>query len=47
MEKLVELRENGKIGLKEFIEKKKEIKDWLFSLDYYLKGTRFEESDKD
>ncbi|MGJ7030572.1 hypothetical protein [Niabella hirudinis] len=39
---LIEARENGKLDTKEFLLKKKEIKDQLYSYDFFLKGTIFE-----
>ncbi len=39
---LEEQRENGKIDLKEYLTKKKEIKEMLDYYDYWLKNTRFE-----
>jgi hypothetical protein len=35
-------RENNDIDLKDYLLKKKEIEDYLFSYDFYLKGTHFE-----
>ncbi|MBI0401369.1 hypothetical protein [Cyclobacterium marinum] len=39
---LEEQRENGKIDLKDYLIKKKEIKEMLDYYDYWLKNTRFE-----
>ena len=39
---LEEQRENGKIDLKDYLTKKKEIKEMLDYYDYWLKNTRFE-----
>src|SRR5690606_576451 len=39
---LKEQRENGKIDLKDYLTKKKEIKEMLDYYDYWLKNTRFE-----
>jgi len=39
---LEEQRENGKIDLKDYLTKKKEIKEMLDYFDYWLKNTRFE-----
>jgi hypothetical protein len=39
---LEEQRENGKIDLKDYLTKKKEIKEMLDHYDYWLKNTRFE-----
>lgn len=42
LEALVKLRELNEIDTKQYLLKKKEINDLLFSYDYFLKGTRFE-----
>jgi len=39
---LEEQRENGKIDLKDYLTKKKEIREMLDYYDYWLKNTRFE-----
>lgn len=39
---LIETRENGKLDTKEFLLKKKEIKDQLYSFDFFLRDTIFE-----
>ena len=39
---LEEQRENGQIDLKDYLTKKKEIKEMLDYYDYWLKNTRFE-----
>ena len=39
---LEDQRENGEIDLKEYLTKKKEIKEMLDYYDYWLKNTRFE-----
>lgn len=39
---LEEQRENGKIDLKDYLTKKKKIKEMLDYYDYWLKNTRFE-----
>ncbi|AEL25330.1 hypothetical protein [Cyclobacterium marinum] len=39
---LEEHRENGKIDLKDYLTKKKEIKEMLDYYDYWLKNTKFE-----
>lgn len=42
MERLLQARENDEIETKAYLLKKKEISEWLFSYDYFLKGTLFE-----
>lgn len=42
MEQLLKAREHNEIETKANLLKKKEISELLFSYDYYLKGTRFE-----
>ena len=42
LETLIKARDNNEIGTKEYLLKKKEINELLFSYDYFLKGTRFE-----
>lgn len=39
---LNEQRETGKINLKDYLEKKKEINEMLYYYDYWLKNTKFE-----
>ena len=43
-EQLDKLRENNEIGTKEYLIKKKEIKEMLDFYDYWLKDTRFDNS---
>lgn len=42
LEQLLKARENNEIDTKQYLLKKKEISDQLFSYDYFLKGTKFE-----
>lgn len=42
LEELLNARENNELDTKQYLLKKKEINDQLFSYDYFLKGTRFE-----
>lgn len=42
LEQLLKARENNELDTKQYLLKKKEIKDQLFSYDYFLKGTKFE-----
>ena len=42
LEQLIKARENNEVDTKQYLLKKKEINEWLFSYDYLLKGTRFE-----
>ncbi|MGB8191521.1 MAG: hypothetical protein WCF67_06355, partial [Chitinophagaceae bacterium] len=42
LEQLLKARDNNEIDAKEYLLKKKEINELLFSYDYFLKGTRFE-----
>ena len=39
---LIKARENNEIDTKQYLLKKKEINDQLFSYDFFLKGTKFE-----
>ena len=42
LEQLLKARENNEIDTKYYLLKKKEIKDQIFSYDYFLKETKFE-----
>lgn len=42
LEQLFKARENNELGTKQYLLKKKEINDQLFSYDYFLKETKFE-----
>jgi hypothetical protein len=42
LEELMEARENNEINTEQYLMKKKEIKELLFSYGYFLKGTKFE-----
>lgn len=42
LEQLSKARENNELDTKQYLLKKKEINDQLFSYDYFLKGTKFE-----
>ena len=42
LEQLVSSREKNEIDTKQFLLKKKEINDLIFSYDFFLKGTQFE-----
>ena len=42
LEQLTKARENNEIDTKAYLLKKKEISERIFSYDYFLKGTRFE-----
>lgn len=42
LEELIKNREQGKVETKEYLLKKKEINELLFSYDFFLKGTSFE-----
>lgn len=42
LQELMTARENNHIDLKQFLLKKKEINESLYSYDFFLKGTRFE-----
>lgn len=42
LEQLIKARENKEIDTKQYLLKKQEINDHLFSYDYFLKGTKFE-----
>ncbi len=39
---LIKARENNEVDLKTYLIKKKEINDYIFSYDFFLKGTEFE-----
>jgi hypothetical protein len=42
LDELNKLRENREVDTKQYLLKKKEIQDWIFHYDYWLKGTQFE-----
>ncbi|MEG4110148.1 hypothetical protein QUA04_29385 [Microcoleus sp. S13_C5] len=42
LEQLLKAKESNEIDTKQYLLKKKEISDQLFSYDYFLKGTKFE-----
>jgi hypothetical protein len=42
LEELIKLRDNNEIDTKEYLLKKKEINERLFSYTFFLKGTQFE-----
>jgi hypothetical protein len=42
LEQLIKARENNEIDTKQYLLKKKEINEWLYSYDHFLKGTKFE-----
>ncbi len=42
LERLINSRDNNEIGTKEYLLRKKEINELLFSYDFFLKGTKFE-----
>lgn len=42
LEKLINSRDNNEIDTKTYLLKKKEINDLIFSYDFFLKGTQFE-----
>ena len=42
LEQLIKARENKQIDMKQYILRKNEISELIFSYDYFLKGTQFE-----
>jgi hypothetical protein len=42
LEQLIKARDNNEIDTKQYLLKKKEINELLFSYDFFLKGTQFE-----